>query len=82
MGISISDNGDRLKLHNMSLMERTLDHFEMSESNLVSKLLLARIDLSCQIGDDLERSTPYRQIIGALMHLASAVRPDISYAVH
>lgn len=79
-GVSIADNGDRVKLHNKQMIERISDHSKMSESSPVLTLLPARLDLSCEIGDKMENSTPFRQLIPALMHLANTLSPDISYA--
>lgn len=82
LGISIADNADRVKLHNMPMLGTILDHLKMSECSPVSTLLPAGLDLSCEIGNKMQNSPPHRQIIGARVHLADTVRPDISYAEH
>lgn len=71
LGISIADNVDRVKLHNRPKTERILDHFKMRLCNPVSASLPAGFDLSCEIDDERENLTPYRQLIVALMHLAN-----------
>lgn len=73
---------DMLKLHYRPIFERILKHFKMSEHNSVSTPLLEGLELSCENGEEMENSTPYRQLIGARMHLANTVRPGVSFKVY
>jgi Reverse transcriptase (RNA-dependent DNA polymerase) len=64
-----------------------LERFSLSDCNTVTTPLDPSIRLSSahspQTPEDIEamRSVPYLQAVGALMYLAVATRPDISYTV-
>ena len=64
-----------------------LERFDLSNCNAVTTPLDPSVRLSSaqspQTQEDIEamRSVPYLQAVGALMYLAVATRPDISYAV-
>ena len=82
---------DRAK-HSLSLSQHqyiidVLERFGLENCSTVSTPLPEGHKLSKDMGPktqeeiDLMRDTPYRQLIGALMYLAVATRPDIAYAV-
>lgn len=64
------------------MKERILKYFEMDECKPVSKPLPAGPHLIMDSGEVLGDSTPYRQLVSALMELADTARPDIAFALH
>lgn len=81
LGFTIDDNGDSLKMHNSPMIKRLLDHFNMTDCNAAKTPLPDGLDLSLGPQDVVSDATPYRQLIGSLLHLANTVRPDIAFAV-
>lgn len=77
----VEDRGDRVKLRNAPMEQRLLKSFKMDHYKSSKTLLPLGLDLRYDTSEKLGEATPYRQLIGALSHLAHMVRPDISYAV-
>lgn len=82
LGLEIDQLGDgSIFVHQTAYANRILRKFEMEDCNPVSVPSDPNQTLSNEDGS--EKSVyPYRQLIGSLMYLAIATRPDICYAVN
>lgn len=63
------------------MVERLLKYCNMTKCKSAETPLQARLKLSVDESEVLSHRTPYRQLIGSLLHLSNTVRPDISFAV-
>lgn len=81
LGLEINQMSDgSIFVHQTAYAKRVLQKFEMENCSSVSVPSDPNQTLSKE--DDSEKSKyPYRQLIGSLMYLAVATRPDICYAV-
>lgn len=79
LGMTVEDSGCEVKLHKQSMIERVLKAFGMTECKPVTAPLPSGLFLSAEGGTWLSNSTPYRQMIGALIHVANT---DMTYVVH
>lgn len=77
----MEDTGDSFKIQNEPMINRVFTFFEKSECKAVKTPLLAVLDLYLEDGKELEKTTSYKNLVGALMHLSNTVRPDITFAV-
>ena len=71
-----------LTINQSAYIEHVLNKFRMSEANPVC--VPADINVHLRAADKnavRECNAPYREVIGSLMYLAMATRPDISYTV-
>lgn len=82
LGITIEDNGDTVKMHNAPMVDRILKYFNMTDCRAATTPLPAGLDLSMGEKNEVTETTPYRTLVGALMHLANTVRPDIAFSVN
>lgn len=82
LGITIEDEGDQVRMHNEPMIIRMLKYFNMENSKPTGTPLPSNLDLEDNGSSPLPDQTPFRQIVGSLMHLANTVRPDISYSVN
>lgn len=57
------------------------ENFIMENCKSARTPLPTGTNLALDTGSPLNENTPYRQLIGSLLHLANIVRPDISIAV-
>jgi len=80
LGFTVEDNGETVKIHNAPMVERLLNHFKMRDCKGASTPLACGVNLSHDESDVLAEATPYRQLVGSLLHLSNTVRPDICYA--
>lgn len=78
---SVQDSGSTVKLHNAPMIRRLLKAFKMQHCKQANTPLPLGLDLAADSSKDLSDTTPYRQLIGSLLHLANMVRPDIAFAV-
>ena len=75
-----------IKLHSRTMIDQMLDKFGMDSGRALSNPLAEGISLSVSMGpvDEQEKilmeRTPYRPLVGCLLHLANTTRPDIAYA--
>ena len=89
LGVEITRNrAERsLSLSQRQYIISLLERFNLSDCNPVSTPMDPGIKLSASMSPstpediDAMRSIPYLQAVGALMYLAVATRPDISYSV-
>lgn len=73
LGATVQDNGNSVELHTDPTVKHILEFFQMSSCNPVSAPLPAGLDLTVDAGKSLSDQTPYRQLLGALMHFANTV---------
>ena len=91
LGIAISrDRNNRsITLTQTSKIDRLVEEYGQSDARtvdtpMVAGLQLRRPDKTAPISADVQEwidKTPYRSLVGSLMYLSVATRPDISYAV-
>lgn len=55
--------------------------FGINKAKITETLLPSEVSLSSEKGAASEKNIPYRQLIGALLHLTNTIRSDIFYAV-
>jgi len=87
LGIEINRDRDSRKIHlsQTAYIKTILEKFGMSDCNAVQTpmepgtCLASNFDENGQPGPIAD--VPYRQIVGSLMYLAVATRPDLSYVV-
>lgn len=82
LGIEFAQSGDTIAMSQTGYTRDLLRQFQMDECNPVSTPMemgtkLIRSNRKCE----LQGSRPYRELIGGLMYLAMATRPDITNAV-
>lgn len=73
--------GSPFKLHIAPTIIRTLKEYRTEDGKAVKTSLFQGLDLAADKSEKLTHETPYRQLIGTLLHLASTVRPDIAFAL-
>ena len=83
LGIEIQQDKDKLCLSQAGYIRDVLKKFGMWESKPVSTPLALGSKLSVDAEEDQDSNTtyPFRELMGALMHLAIGTRPDIAHAV-
>lgn len=76
-----------ITIHNAPMVDEILSTFNMTDCRKVSTplpsgtVLTATMDPGIQEDRQEMEGKPYRQLIGAMLHLANTVRPDIAFAV-
>ena len=90
VGIAITHNRNRctISLSQTALIDKIINQFGQVDANPVSTpmdpgLKLSRPDLSTLTEEECQSllKLPYRSLVGALIYLAIATQPDITYAV-
>lgn len=69
-----------IRLSQKVYAENLLQKFNMAEANAVSTPIDKYVQLEEKTG--VRTSAPYREVVGCLMYLAVATRPDIAFAVN
>jgi hypothetical protein len=83
LGIEITRNGTDIALGQRAFIDTILRRFGMEDSNGVSTPMDTDVKLDLAEANE-EREVdpaPYQAIVGSLMYVALATRPDISFAV-
>lgn len=83
LGIEFARDGNKIGMHEKGYIRDILKRFGMADSKPVSTPIDINVKLTKPELDpnDEERKLPYRELVGALMYLAVATRPDIAHAV-
>jgi Reverse transcriptase (RNA-dependent DNA polymerase)./Integrase core domain. len=83
LGIEFARDKNKIAMHQMGYIREVLERFGMTDSNPVSTPMDVNVKLTKleQNPDVEERKLPFRELVGALMYLAVATRPDIAHAV-
>lgn len=81
LGIEITQTKDKVVLRQRSYILDILKRFGMSQCNTVSTPSELKVyeDIEEESGDNNHEKFHYRELIGALMYLSVATRPDIKY---
>lgn len=80
IGIDVTYKGDEIKLNQEKFIEDTLKKFKMEDCKATSTPIEPGLKL--EKGGRYERNDlPYKNLIGTLMYLAVATRPDIMFAI-
>lgn len=82
LGIEINQTSDAISMSQAAYTRELLRRFRMQDCNSVTTPMevgvkLVKTDGRCNAGE----SRPYRELIGALIYLSMATRPDITNAV-
>ena len=80
--IRIKEEGDHLKLQQDVYVAKVLQRFEMSECKPSAIPMQPGLKLKKPEEEERVNNVPYRQLIGALLYLATRTRPDIAFAVN
>lgn len=80
LGFNITKQVDTVMLDQKKYINEILDRFGMSECKAVKTPIEPAIKFSQDAKPD--NKYPYRQVIGCLLYIAQATRPDISFAVN
>jgi len=81
LGISACEDGDSLKLHQKHFIEQMLCKYNMDSCKPASTPMAVDVKLVKDDGSKPVDPTKYQSIVGSLLYIATATRPDISYAV-
>jgi len=82
LGIEFSRNQDSIMLNQGSYIQRLIERFNMTDAKPVKTPMETGLKLTK--GNETLRNKnniPYRELLGCLMYLAVATRPDIAHAV-
>lgn len=80
LGLQIEQRDDGIFIHQAAYTRRILERFQMEDSNAV--MTPGDPNQILHKFDEAESSSfPYRELIGSLMYLVVATRPDIAHAV-
>jgi hypothetical protein len=80
LSLEIRQNSGRLWIGQQGYIEEILQRFDMAEASPVRTPLEVG-QAYVRAGEPVSDKTPYSELIGALLYLATMNRPDISYAV-
>ncbi|CAK9813843.1 Retrovirus-related Pol polyprotein from transposon TNT 1-94 [Anthophora plagiata] len=82
LGIEFRQDEDGISMSQRRYILDILERFGMSEAKSVSTPMDPNVRLSPGGGSDSKSEQfPYRELVGALMYVATCTRPDISFAV-
>ena len=88
LGISVQREGatGRIHLSQKKYVEDLIEKFDMEQAKAVSTPIEPNLKITKEASPSTEeerpemRNRPYRELIGGLIYLANATRPDISFA--
>ena len=75
-----SKNGT-IRLTQTEYIEKLLTRFEMSDAKTADSPFPHNLKLNSKDGNELDSATPYRELVGSLIHAMNYTRPDIAYSV-
>jgi hypothetical protein len=81
LGILVTREGNTLKLSQKRYVDQMLQKFGMSDCNPVSTPAAIDVKLVKSDGSKSVNQRSYQSLIGSLLYLAIATRPDIAYSV-
>lgn len=82
LGITIDYESDKneIKLNQTKYIESLIKKYNLENSKLYNTPM--EVNLKIEKSDYCERDIRYRNLIGALLYISSATRPDISFSVN
>lgn len=81
LGIQIDMTPEGIKLSQGAFIDKILQRFGMHDSNPVSTPIEPNATLSRDSGTPLQSATRYQQIVGSIMYLVTATRPDLAFTI-
>ena len=82
LGIQIEYTDAGITLSQTAFIDKILNRFSMKDCNPVSTPIDANHRLIASLPEDIRAdATLYQQIIGSLMYLTTATRPDLAYTI-
>jgi hypothetical protein len=81
LGINMVFSDDSIKLSQPHYTQQILDKYNMRNCNSVSTPMATDVKLVKDDGSNAVDKTVYQSIVGSLLYLSTATRPDIAYAV-
>lgn len=82
LGIDIRQTEGKITLSQENFIREVLSRFEMTECKAVRSPVVLGVKLELNSSEKKEEVYPYRELIGSLMYIAVATRPDIAHAVN
>jgi len=81
LGIEIQQDREKITLSQRRYILNLLNRYGMDSCNPITTPMDRDTVLDKSTADDRDERRPYRELVGALMYLAVATRPDIAHAV-
>jgi histone deacetylase 1/2 len=81
LGINAEFNGTQLKLHQTHYIRQILEKFGMSHCKTASTPMATDVQLVKDDGSKQVNQQLYQSVIGSLLYVSTATRPDIAYSV-
>jgi hypothetical protein len=81
LGISVSESDEALKMHQPNYILQTLKKYNMSSCNPATTPMATDVKLCNEDGSKPTDKSLYQSLIGSLLYLSTATRPDIAYIV-
>lgn len=81
LGFFVQDEEDRVKLDHAPMLQNMLKAFKLKHFKSETTPLPHGLDIAKNNSDELTDATPFRQLAGTLLHLASTIRSDIAFSV-
>ena len=79
LGIKIEKEKGRLKINQTAYIEKKVEEYGLADSKETTTPMIAKQNL--EDSEHEKDDSPYRELIGSIMHSMVYTRPDISYAV-
>ena len=82
LGIQIEYSNANITLSQTAYIDKVLTRFSMQDCNPVSTPIQCNQKLIAATDEDMRaNATTYQQIIGSIMYIVSATRPDLAYTI-
>ena len=81
MEISCDEESGAITLTQQTYIEKLLERFEMKDAIMVDTPFPHNLKLNATDGNELPSATPYRELVGSLIHAMNYTRQDIAYTV-
>src|SRR5690606_8200422 len=81
LGIQIDLNNEGITLSQSAFIDKVLQRFNMDDCNPVSTPIEPNATLTRDSGTPLQTATRYQQIVGSIMYLVTATRPDLAFTI-
>jgi histone deacetylase 1/2 len=83
LGICVNRTDEGIQINQQAIIDKILERFKMETCSTAPTPMVegAESSLGTYIEQKDSQQFPYRELIGSLMYLVVATRPDIAYAV-
>ena len=83
LGISIVKNNNSLFLSQKDLIQKVLNKFNMTSCKTSNIPVQTKLNLKQDDTDEFKNvNLPYRELVGFIMYIMLATRPDLSYSIY